>query len=270
MPTNTKKKKQRLRKPAKDKRTKKNQVSMEKSCEAFRSNRSEFEGFLDQMTQWFSDHQQQVDQHFSLEDKDQSGSVNLKDFELGLTTLSAPCQQLQLRLLTELLKTNDNNTISYQDLKRQLQRLSTEVDVSSSKRRDDQLLNPDKDRFVRLSVRLIPFDLCDDHPANFQVVLSSSCRVVRLIGMIRERVGIQTSRLEVFRSRAPTDDEARLPPERSLEECGFGGGPEKTPPEETLYYDYRLELTDCPVLNCDHYFRSTPDSLPGRLDPVDE
>ncbi|KAF0033233.1 hypothetical protein F2P81_015523 [Scophthalmus maximus] len=125
-------------------------------------------------------------------------------------------------------------------------------------------------RFVRLSVRLIPFDLCDDHPANFQVVLSSSCRVVRLIGMIRERVGIQTSRLEVFRSRAPTDDEARLPPERSLEECGFGGGPEKTPPEETLYYDYRLELTDCPVLNCDHYFRSTPDSLPGRLDPVDE
>ncbi|KAF0033234.1 hypothetical protein F2P81_015524 [Scophthalmus maximus] len=147
MPTNTKKKKQRLRKPAKDKRTKKNQVSMEKSCEAFRSNRSEFEGFLDQMTQWFSDHQQQVDQHFSLEDKDQSGSVNLKDFELGLTTLSAPCQQLQLRLLTELLKTNDNNTISYQDLKRQLQRLSsTEVDVSSSKRRDDQLLNPDKDR----------------------------------------------------------------------------------------------------------------------------
>lgn len=111
-------------------------------------------------------------------------------------------------------------------------------------------------RFVRLRVRLIPFDFAAAHPGNFEVVLLTSSRVVRLIRIIQDRVGIQTYRLEVFRSRVPRE-EARLTPESSLEECGFRGGPEETPPEDTVYYDYTLPFTDCPVLNCDHYFRST-------------
>lgn len=111
-------------------------------------------------------------------------------------------------------------------------------------------------RFVRLRVRLIPFDFAAAHPGNFEVVLLTSSRVVRLIRIIQDRVGIQTYRLEVFRSRVPRE-EARLTPESSLEECGFRGGPEETPPEDTVYYDYTLLFTDCPVLNCDHYFRST-------------
>ncbi|XP_035035702.2 uncharacterized protein LOC118122887 isoform X2 [Hippoglossus stenolepis] len=241
---------------------------MDKTHEDLRSNRPEFAGFLNQMIQWFSDHQQQVDQHFSLKDPDRSGSVNLKDFELGLMSLGAPCQQIQLHMLSGLLKTN--NTISYQDFKKQLQRLShssTEVDtlmsedVSALKTFDhDEPLNPHKDRFIRLSVRLIPFDFSAEHPANFQVVLSSSCRVFSLIRIIQDRVGIQTSRLDVFLSRAATE-EVRLPPESSLEECGFRGGAEERPPEVTVFYDYRLEFTDCPLLNCDHYFRSKPDSV---------
>ena len=111
-------------------------------------------------------------------------------------------------------------------------------------------------RFVRLRVRLIPFDFSATHPGNFEVVLLTSSRVFRLIRIIQDRVGIQTYRLEVFRSRVPRE-EARLTPESSLEECGFRGGPEETPPEDTVYYDYTLLFTDCPVLNCDHYFRST-------------
>ncbi|XP_076609423.1 uncharacterized protein LOC143334488 [Chaetodon auriga] len=119
-------------------------------------------------------------------------------------------------------------------------------DVSRVDRRvPHQLL---KDSFVRLSVRLIPFDFAAAHPGNFEVVLSRSSRVSGLIGMIQDQVGIQTSRLEVFRSKVPTE-EARLPPESSLEECGFKGGPEGSPPEDTVYYDYRLLFTDGPILS---------------------
>ncbi|TKS91350.1 hypothetical protein D9C73_026451 [Collichthys lucidus] len=265
-----KKKKQKSRKRNKDDKA----VAENVSSQDFRSSRPEFESFLGEMIRWFSDHRQQVDEAFGHSDTDKSGSVNLKDFELGLMNLDAPCQRAQLLMLTQLLKTDDD-TISYRDLSERMQSLRpsdgaeihTQIseDASRMDRPDaHQPVNPGKDRFVRLTVRLIPFDhAAAAHPANFEVVLSSSSRVFTLIRIIQDRVGIQTSRLEVFRSRAPTE-EARLPPESSLEECGLKGGPEETPSEDTVYYDYSLPLTDCPILNCDHYFRSTPDSAATR------
>lgn len=83
------------------------------------------------------------------------------------------------------------------------------------------------------------------------------------MSVIEDRAGIQTSSLEVFSSRVPTE-EARLPLESTLEECGFKGGPEESPPEATVYYDYRLPFTDCPILNYDHYIRSNQDSASNR------
>ncbi|XP_037647220.1 uncharacterized protein LOC119501153 [Sebastes umbrosus] len=259
-----KKKKQRARKLTKKQHK---NVSMDETVQPFRSNRPEFEGFLSEMTRWFSDHQLQVDELFSHSDADRNGSVNLKDFYLGLMNLNVPCQPFQLHMLTQQLKTA-NDMISYRDLSRQVQRLrlsdSTEIDTQISRCDQHQLLNPEQDRrFIRLSVRLIPFDSAAAHPGNFEVVLLSSSRVFSLIRMIKDRVGIQTSRLEVYRSRVPTE-EARLPPEGLLEDVGFRGGPEGSPPEDTVYYDYRLMFTDCPVLNCDHYFRSMLDAAATR------
>ncbi|XP_036944615.1 uncharacterized protein LOC119013835 isoform X2 [Acanthopagrus latus] len=227
-----KKKKQRTKKTNK-KNKECEKVSLDETCRAFRSSGPEFELFLVEMSRWFLDRQQQLDELFRHEDAGGSGSVHMKDFELGLMNLNDPCRHVQLYVLTQLLKTS-NNTISYRDLSRRIQSL----------------------RFVRLRVRLIPFDFSATHPGNFEVVLLTSSRVFRLIRIIQDRVGIQTYRLEVFRSRVPRE-EARLTPESSLEECGFRGGPEETPPEDTVYYDYTLLFTDCPVLNCDHYFRST-------------
>ncbi|XP_044037658.1 uncharacterized protein LOC122869098 isoform X2 [Siniperca chuatsi] len=266
MQANMKKKKQQPLKLTKEEHENRHQqVFMDKTSRAFSSNSLEFQSFLADMIRWFSDRQQQVDELFSHSDTDRSGSVNLKDFELGLMNLAVPCQQFQLHMLSQLLKTN-NNTISYRDLSSQVQRrrLSDGAEIDSGLERSPhrQLLNPDKDKypmFIRLSVRLIPFDAAAAHPGNFELVLSSSSRVFSLIRMIQDRVGIQTSRLEVFQSREPTQ-EARLPPESSLEECGFKGGPEETPPEDTVYYDYRLLFTDCPILNCDHYFGSKSSS----------
>ena len=48
--------------------------------------------------------------------------------------------------------------------------------------------------------------------------------------------------------------EHRLPLNYSLEQCGILGGPKRNPPIVTLYYDYAVEFTECPLLNCDHYF----------------
>lgn len=119
---------------------------------------------------------------------------------------------------------------------------------------------PPSHRFICLRVRLIPFSSsAASPPGSFEVVLSSRTKVFSLIRIIQDRVGIQTSMVEVFRRRLPTE-KACLPPESTLEECGFKGGPEESPTEETVYYDFRLLFTDCPLLNCDHYFRSKPDS----------
>ena len=48
--------------------------------------------------------------------------------------------------------------------------------------------------------------------------------------------------------------EHRLPLNYTLEQCGIPGGPLRNPPSILLYYDYAVQFTDCPLLNCDHYF----------------
>lgn len=67
----------------------------------------------------------------------------------------------------------------------------------------------------------------------FEVFLWSISRILR---------SRTWSRLEVFNSRAPTE-EACLPPESSLQQCGFKAGPEKSPPEATAYYNCKLVQT---------------------------
>ncbi|XP_030591290.1 uncharacterized protein LOC115784268 [Archocentrus centrarchus] len=268
-----KKKKHQQPKHTKNQHKKAKKVAMDR-------NKPESESFLDELIGWFSDHQQQIDQLFGHSDVGRSGSVSLQDFELGLRSLGVRCQQFELHMLTQQLKTF-NGTISYQDLMKQMQSLresaelhtqmsgdfikrqkSAETENFSCLKRQHQQRPPNPEnqsRFICLSVRLIPFTSATAHPGNFEVVLPSSRTVFGLMSVIEERVGIQTCSLEVFRSRVPTE-EARLPLYGSLEECGFKGGPEESPPEATVYYDYRLPFTDCPILNYDHSFRSKQDS----------
>ncbi|XP_026210897.1 uncharacterized protein LOC113158837 [Anabas testudineus] len=261
-----KKKKLRARKPNQKKHKK---VSTERTVD--RSKGAEFESFLDEMVRWFSDHQQQVDQLFGLGDAHRSGSVDLKGFELGLMNLDVPCQQSQLQTLTQLLK-NANNMITYRDLNGQVRRLrsrsSAEVHAQISGedliRGRQAAERGEVERFVHLRVALVPFNSTTvAAPGSFEVILSSRTKVFSLIRIIKDRVGIQTSRVEVFRSRMLTE-QGCLPPESTLEECGFKGGPEESPAEDTVYYDYSLLFTDCPLLNCDHYFRPKADSAVMR------
>ena len=45
-----------------------------------------------------------------------------------------------------------------------------------------------------------------------------------------------------------------LQPDKSLEECGYLGGPKTKPQLLQLIYDFVTEFHECPLLMCDNYF----------------
>ena len=52
-------------------------AALEKTCQAFRSNQTEYERFLDHMTLWLQEHQEQAVELFSLCDTDSPGTIPL-------------------------------------------------------------------------------------------------------------------------------------------------------------------------------------------------
>ncbi|KAK6311977.1 hypothetical protein J4Q44_G00176410 [Coregonus suidteri] len=196
----------------------KNMAALERTCQAFRSNQAEYERFLDHMTLWLQEHQDQAVELFSLCDTDSTEwRVRMRERRMLFPVVWRSVERSYSPALT----------------------------VSPPP--------PETNRFILLSIRLIPFDYGGAHPVSFEVVLPSRTRVSSLIRVIEEWIGIQTTSLQVFRTRVPSQ-ESFLPPDISLGECGFSGGPEDSPSQASLFYDYRLEFTDCPILNCDHYF----------------
>ncbi|XP_058845892.1 uncharacterized protein LOC117423768 isoform X1 [Acipenser ruthenus] len=108
-------------------------------------------------------------------------------------------------------------------------------------------------RFIFVKLRLITFDNVKSHPGHFEEVVRSSIKVYGLIKRIREYVGIESTKLKIFKDKT-CSQQSFLPPGQSLEECGFAGGPRQSPYLATLYYDYTVDFHDSPIVNCDHYF----------------
>ena len=67
-----------------------------------------------------------------------------------------------------------------------------------------------------------------------------------------------STKLSIFYDKSRSRD-AMLPLHLSLQELGYEGGTYDDPDELTLYYDYKVEFTDCPLLLCDHYFGQKTD-----------
>ena len=102
-------------------------------------------------------------------------------------------------------------------------------------------------------MRLATFENFKQHPAHFNQVVHSHMPVHGLIQIIREQAKIESNNIAIFTDKTRSKD-AMLPPDMTLEEYGFRGGTYDHPEELLLYYDYKVEFTDCPVLLCDHYF----------------
>ncbi len=97
------------------------------------------------------------------------------------------------------------------------------------------------------------FDNWRGHPGHFNQVVPSNTTGLGLIEIIKERSAIPSSQIAVFTDKS-REMETLLPLHKSLEEAGFHGGPQVEPPELLLYYDYHANYSDCPILQCDHYF----------------
>jgi hypothetical protein len=110
-------------------------------------------------------------------------------------------------------------------------------------------------RFINLTLRLLTFDSVRSHPAHLNSVVHSHLTVHHMAALIREETGIATAHIAIFATR-PTTASARtpLPGELSLEESGYMGGPQTAPTSVTLYYDFFVDFTSCPLVMCDHYF----------------
>ncbi|XP_072098565.1 uncharacterized protein [Mobula birostris] len=107
-------------------------------------------------------------------------------------------------------------------------------------------------RYISLDLRLISLSNSRSHPGHLQRTVRSHVKVYGLIGQIRAWTGIESTTLRIFKDQS-CSQESCLPLELSLEQCGFPGGPFHSPTSALLFYDYWIEFSDCPILNCDHY-----------------
>lgn len=76
---------------------------------------------------------------------------------------------------------------------------------------------------------------------------------LELLQVIQDHTDIQSLHLSLFTDKSREPD-AVIPTHLSLEDIGYEGGPRHAPQEILVYYDYKVEFTDCPILLCDHYF----------------
>ena len=111
--------------------------------------------------------------------------------------------------------------------------------------------------YLHVHFKLITFDNFKSHPAHFKKLLTTNTSVLSLLEVIREETQLQSPKslhqLILFRDKS-FDPSSQLPEDLSLEECGFTGGPKAKPEHIDLYYDYKIEFRECPLLMSDHYF----------------
>jgi hypothetical protein len=99
----------------------------------------------------------------------------------------------------------------------------------------------------------VTFEPLRSHPGHFNPIVHAHIPIYGIIQLIQEHAGITSSTLAIFTDKSRSR-EAMLDPHLTLEECGMMGGPRNNPQEALLYYDYTVEFSSCPLLNCDHYF----------------
>lgn len=110
------------------------------------------------------------------------------------------------------------------------------------------------------------FDSSRSHPGHIQRIVHSHITVFHLGCIVRESTGVATTLVVVYADRSSSIPNAAAASEAtsgpgqplaenlSLEECGYMGGPQNSPAPLTLYYDFVIDKSACPILMCDHYF----------------
>ena len=108
-------------------------------------------------------------------------------------------------------------------------------------------------RYVMILFRALAFETSKEHPGHFEELVHSHMTVSGLIQRIMKHTHVQATQLAVFTQKT-REPGCQLNVEDSLLDCGFVGGSKENPEELLLYYDYKVDMVDCPILMCDHYF----------------
>lgn len=81
------------------------------------------------------------------------------------------------------------------------------------------------------------------------------------MNIINERHGTTLRFIKIYDEDAQ-GKRIELDPHKTLEDCGYLGGPKTMPQKLELIYDYTTEFHDCPILMSDDYFtRENPRKL---------
>ena len=91
------------------------------------------------------------------------------------------------------------------------------------------------------------------YPGHFQVYVHAHIPVQCVESIIHSRFGGTTTKIAIY-GETKKRERVKLDPHKTLQECGYSGGPRPEPQLVELVYDYVTEFSDCPLLMCDHYF----------------
>lgn len=84
-------------------------------------------------------------------------------------------------------------------------------------------------------------------------LLYSHLTIFSLIEMIKKKADIASNRISIFKDPS-RHKSVKLEEGKTLEECGYKGGPHENPKEYVVFYDYTTVLRDDPIINSDFYF----------------
>ncbi len=85
------------------------------------------------------------------------------------------------------------------------------------------------------------------------MLIHTHMTVQGLVNTINERHGGTLRHIKIF-DENENGDRISLEPHKTLEDCGYLGGPKHRPQHLELLYDYVTEFHECPILMADDYF----------------
>ena len=261
-------------------------LALKKKVDAFFDNEKVYKVFIDKMDCWMKKNSENVKNLFRTFDADDEGCISFDTFRAGLHDLLCPITDLEIHILAIKLDPDATGMIDYTDFEYGIHERAPhdEDDVNPddeeagmgvdlqpddfvpeiySKELDKPAtsgvslqdpFNANFPRFANINVRLATFDAYPNHPCHLELKgVFVNTEISNLIRVIGETSQITSGSMHLYTSKLCKKDEM-LPTQYTLQECGFSGGPLVKPVEITLYYDYDVDFSDCPLLNCDFYF----------------
>ncbi|ESO96927.1 hypothetical protein LOTGIDRAFT_159681 [Lottia gigantea] len=248
-------------------------AKLEKAVDKIREDEVHYDHLITRINQWLIEISPKAIPLFSKIDVTGDGILTYEEFKSGMFDLNIPLNKTELHLLTKLLDKDDSGEIDYTEFTKGLQHVRKEsIELEKDKDEVSLILSERKPipcpcckmgvwqpyrekhpRYVLVDMRLVTFDSFKEHPGHISVLVHSHLSVYGLIEILVQQTHVLSTKLAVFINKT-RNLEAMLPVDSSLEDCGYFGNTKESPQEVTLYYDYNVEFTDCPILMCDHYF----------------